>query len=208
MLTTNKELYHFWHEINDLLKKDTEKLYKKFMTKTFEEILKEDFFETPKMVFGFNEFVPMANAMNSKEIDFYEWCYIVIGEFIVKNKLRKKDLISPLYVKKIIKFCSVDETNKQKEFIRSFAERNKDDPFIEFSDAKVDIYEVNRDQKNELYEMVRRGELNCWHYIENFDKKFKVDESKVIDQKFSQFLRFMRIIKFNITRRKDNASST
>jgi hypothetical protein len=199
MQTTNKELYHFWQEFSKLIKKDTPAICKKFNKKTFVQVLKEDFFETPRMKNGYPDFIDMANAINSKEIDFNQWVLAMIGEFIA-GKLKKKNCLNPNYMKNVVKFYTVKEINHQRDLINKLSEdADSDCPFTEFSDAKFDLYQVNEQQKNKLYEMVRKGELNYWFFLEAEDNNcFKIDESKIIDQSFNQFLRLMHIIRQNI----------
>lgn len=199
MQTTNKELYHFWQEFSKLIKKDTPAICKKFNKKTFVQVLKEDFFETPRMKNGYPDFIDMANAINSKEIDFNQWVLAMIGEFIA-SKLKKKNCLNPNYMKNVVKFYTVKEINHQRALINKLSEDAASDyPFTEFSDAKFDLYQVNEQQKNKLYEMVRKGELNYWFFLEAEDNNcFKIDESKIIDQSFNQFLRLMHIIRQNI----------
>lgn len=199
MQTTSRELYHFWTEFSKLVKKDTPAAFRKFSKKTFEQVLKEDFFETPRMKNAFPDFIDMANAINSKEVDFKEWVLAMIGESIT-GKLKKKNILNPNYVKNVVKFYTVKEINRQRDLINKLSEEAAgDNPFTDFSDAKFDLYQVNEQQKNKLYELVRKGELNFWFYIEALDNKcFKVDESKIIDQSFSQFLRLLHIVRQNI----------
>lgn len=201
MQTTNKELNHFWTEFSKLANKDTPAAYRKFTKKTFEDVLKESFWETPRMKNGYPDFIDMANAINSKEIDFRHWVYAMIGEAIA-GKLKKKNCINPNYVKNIVKFYTVKEINRQRKLINDLSQASSDEsPFTEFSDAKFDLYQVDEHQKNKLYEMVRTGELNFWFYIEGLEtQKFKVDESKIIDQSFSKFMRLMHIVLQNIKR--------
>lgn len=208
MQTTNRELYHFWTEFSKLANKDTPAAYRKFAKKTFEEILKENFWETPRMKNAFPDFIDLANAINSKEIDFGHWVYAMIGDAI-KGKLRKKNCINPNYVKKIVKFYTVKEINQQREFINDLYKAHSSDesPFTEFTDAKFDLYKVDEHQKNKLYEMVKAGELNFWFYIEGLEtQKFKVDESKIIDQSFSKFMRLMHIVLHNIKKEHIHAN--
>lgn len=199
MQTTSKELHHFWTEISKLLKKDTPAAFRKFSKKTFEQVLKENFYETPRMKNAFPDYIDLANAINSKEVDFTEWVLAMIGESIT-GTLRKKNFISPNYVKKIVKFYTVKEINRQRDLINKMSdEAAGDNPFTGFSDAKFDLYQVNEQQKNKLYELVKNGELNFWFYIEAMDNnRFKIDESKIIDQSFSRFLRLLQIVRHNI----------
>ena len=182
MQTTNKELYHFWQEFSKLIKKDTPAICKKFNKKTFVQVLKEDFFETPRMKNGYPDFVDMANAINSKEIDFNQWVLAMIGEFIA-GKLKKKNCLNPNYMKNVVKFYTVKEINHQRDLINKLSEdADSDCPFTEFSDAKFDLYQVK-----------------YWFFLEAEDNNcFKIDESKIIDQSFNQFLRLMHIIRQNI----------
>lgn len=208
MKITTKQLYHFWWMFSRFIKpakdkktgllKDNKKIVKAFETTTFEGILNETYHETPNESMGYADYVEIANMINSGEITFRNWVYIMIGDFCQSGKVVKKNILSPTYVKKIVKLYTVNEINKQKSFINKLLEESAgDDPFTEFSDAKFDLYQVNTQQKNKLYELVKEGKLNFWFYLQALDNKFKIDETKC-DPDFYRFVRLMRITRQNI----------
>lgn len=204
MLTTNKELYHFWSLFSKLLKDEPPAVLRKFQKHSFAEIAKEKFWETPRMPNAYPPFTDLANFLNSKEVTFNEWVMLCVYDFIHEGKLRKKNLIDPNYLKKIVIFNNVKEINRQRELINAVSEKDvNDNPFAEFSDTKFDLYKVNDEQKNKLYEMVKSGELHFWFIIEALNNRsFTYDESKIEDPRYSRFLRLMQIIRRNIGKDK------
>lgn len=202
MQTTSKELYHFWSLFSKLLAKKTDPpaIVRKFMKKTFEEILKESFYETEKMKYGFVEFVDLANAINMKKISFTDWIYICIGDFIKDGSVKKKNIINLNYIQKVVKFYSVNGKQLQLEQINKLLEEAKakedENPFAAFTGNQFDLYKVNEKQKNKLYELIRNGTLSFWFWFDGIDNgKFTIDESKIDDPKYTRFLRLMQIVR-------------
>ena len=202
MLTTSKELYHFWTLFSKLLskKEDPEPIVRKFMKKSFEEILKEDFYETPNMAKGYIAFVDLANAISMKQFDFTDWIYICVGDFLRDGSVKKKNITNPSYVKKFIKFYSVNGKTEQREVINKLRMESEkqieDNPFAAFTGNQFDLYKVNEKQKNKLYELIRNGTLSFWFWFDGIDNhKFDIDETKIDDPDYFRFLRLMRIIR-------------
>ena len=108
MQTTSKELYHFWSLFSKLLakKEDPKPIVRKFEKKSFEEILKEPFFETKNMPKGYVAFIDLANAINMKKISFTDWIYICIGDFLRDGSVKKKNITNVNYLQKVVKFYS------------------------------------------------------------------------------------------------------
>lgn len=207
MQTTTKELYHFWSVFSKLLKDEPRAILKKFQTKSLVEILKENFYETPRMPNGYIDFIDIANGINTGKFTFEQWVYVIIQDFIRDGKVKKKNILNLNYLKKIFNLFTVNEINRQRDLINKLSEEaESDNPFTEFSDAKFDLYTVNEQQKNKLYELVKDGTLNFWFFINGLDtNKFKIDESKLADPSYSRFLRLMQIVRQNIGKNRRNS---
>ncbi len=201
MQTSSKELYHFWSLFSKLLKDEPPALRRKFEKLTLQEILKEEFFETPRMPNAYVDFIDVANGINNGKFTFDQWVYVIVQDFIRDGKVKKKNILNLNYLEKKFKLFTVNEINRQRDLINKLSEEaESDNPFTEFSDAKFDLYTVNEQQKNKLYELVKAGTLNFWFFINGLHtKKFKIDESKLADPAYSRFLRLMQIIKDNKT---------
>lgn len=202
MQTTSKELYHFWSLFSKLLgkKEDPKPIVRKFEKKTFEEILKESFFETRNMPKGYVAFIDLANAINMKKISFTDWIYICIGDFLRDGSVKKKNITNVNYLQKVVKFYSVNGKNLQLEVINSMLEEAKakeeENPFAAFTGDQFDLYKVNEKQKNKLYELIRNGTLSFWFWFDGIDNnKFAIDETKIDDPDYFRFLRLMRIVR-------------
>ncbi|WP_413854726.1 hypothetical protein [Candidatus Ruminimicrobium bovinum] len=200
MQTTSKELYHFWSLFSKLLNKKTDPpaIVRKFEKKSFEEILKESFYETANMPKGYVAFVDLANAINMKKLSFTDWIYICIGDFLKDGQVKKKNLLNLNYLQKNIKFYSVNGKQEQFTIINKMLEeaKAKEDPFAAFTGNQFDLYKVNDKQKNKLYELIRNGTLNFWFWFDGIDNnKFAIDETKIDDPDYFRFLRLMRIVR-------------
>lgn len=202
MQTTSKELYHFWSLFSKLLakKEDPKPIVRKFEKKSFEEILKEPFFETKNMPKGYIAFIDLANAINMKKISFTDWIYICIGDFLRDGSVKKKNITNVNYLQKVVKFYSVNGKNLQLEVINNMLEEAKakeeENPFAAFTGDQFDLYKVNEKQKNKLYELIRNGTLSFWFWFDGIDNnKFSIDETKIDDPDYFRFLRLMRIVR-------------
>jgi hypothetical protein len=202
MLTSSKELYHFWSLFSKLVgkKEDPEPIVRKFTKKSFEEILKEKFFETPNMSKGYIPFIDLANAINMKKISFDDWIYVMVGDFLRDGSVKKKNITNLNYLQKNCKFYSVNGKKLQEEVINKLLEESameaEEDPFAAFSGNQFDLYKVNEKQKNKLYELIRNGTLSFWFWFDGIDNgKFAIDETKIDDPEYFRFLRLMRIVR-------------
>lgn len=202
MLTSSKELYHFWSLFSKLVgkKEDPEPIVRKFTKKSFEDILKEKFFETPNMSKGYIPFIDLANAINMKKISFDDWIYVMVGDFLRDGSVKKKNITNLNYLQKNCKFYSVNGKKLQEEVINKLLEESameaEEDPFAAFSGNQFDLYKVNEKQKNKLYELIRNGTLSFWFWFDGIDNnKFAIDETKIDDPEYFRFLRLMRIVR-------------
>lgn len=166
---------------------------------TFRQILKEYFYETPRMPNAYVDFIDLANAINTNKFTFDQWIYVIVQDFVRDGKLKKKNLLNLNYLEKNFILFTVNEINRQYDLINNMSEEvESDDPFAAFSDAKFDLYTVNEQQKNKLYEMVKDGTLCFWFFMNGLaTDKFRIDESKIADPAYSRFLRLMQIIRQN-----------
>jgi hypothetical protein len=76
---------------------------------------------------------------------------------------------------------------------------NTEDVFAEFTQTKLDVYQVGEDQKNVLYEWIKSGKVNLIHFIIAWhDHKFEIDEKKITDEDYRMFVQYMKIIRHNM----------
>ena len=209
MEVTNSQLSNFWKELMLLLypKKDkklnipvfNKSNLKKFQKMSFEEILKSKFYKTKNSWRGDIHFTKLANEISSGRIDFYNWVYIVIGEYCKKQKKKKMDLINPQIIEKISILYTVEGINKQREMFNELieTEKSKNDHFMQYSENAFDLYKLDFEQKNKLYEWVRSGYINYYFYLEAMDVEFTIDETKC-SQEVYRFIKIMQIVKKNI----------
>lgn len=196
---TSAELYYFTKKLDDLFKMKKSSV-KKFETMTFEDILHEDYYETPKAHFGYSAFIDLANKINSGHLNFKNWVLMVIGEFIKTEKIKRKNITDIAFLDKIIKLYTVEKINSQRALINKLTvEARDEDFFASFSENSYDIYKVNNQQKNKLYEMIKNGELNYYFFIDGLEhNKFEIDIKKIDDPKYKTFVKLMQIIRHNI----------
>lgn len=197
-LMSSGELYHFYRELKELLKFKQSKI-NKFLKMRFGEILTERFYKTARFDDGAKVFIDITNEINSGTITFKEWVYIIIGEYIKTNKLLTvKNLTNFKNLKKYTIFYSVFETKRQIQMLNILSEQiEHSNSFENFSDEKKDVFSVNVKQKNLLYKMVKNGEVNFYCYLYFMNKKFYIDEKKIDDIEFLNFIKLMQIIKIN-----------
>lgn len=195
-------LYHLYQEIKGLTTKFSKSYRRKFLEKTFEEIAQENFFKTERMSFGANQFVDLANQINSGNLKLGNWVFAVFGEFIKKQKLITiKSMTELTSIEKMIKFYTINETKKQFDLINTIlAESNNVISIL--SKGKFDLYKVNEQQENKLYEMIRKGEVNFYFFVEAWEKgKFSIKEKKITNPEYKNFIYLMQIVRQNIKKR-------
>jgi hypothetical protein len=198
-------VYNLYRTIKNYLKHPTKGQYKKLMEKDFNYFTQFYYNNFSEWKFGAVYFVPLANALNCGKISIIELCSTFIGEFIIKNKTTTiKELNTIDKVKEFAKFYTVNETKKHFEYIKKLEEKlsNPDNVFDNFNENKNSVYQVNEQQKNMLYELVKEGKVNFFCFIFAWMKgKFEIDESKITDEDYKLFIQCMNIVRQNITRR-------
>lgn len=199
-------LYVFWKKLKALLTKFYGPTVKKWMANDFNTFLPDNAWDQdPKLLNPIIRFTDLANAMNSGVINFNTWVYMVIGEFVKTNKLMKeKDATDINKVQNFIKFYTVKATTEQaKDVINTIIASTGDDPFMEFSDSKVDLYKVDEEQKNKLYDLIKNGEVNFYFFIDAWNRnKFTINEKKIADPDYKHFIQLMQIVRQNIKKKE------
>ena len=118
-----------------------------------------------------------------------------------QKTLTQKQLNSIVLLENLNKFYTPFEMEKQREFINREIESsvNTEDVFAEFTQTKLDVYQVGEDQKNVLYEWIKSGKVNLIHFIIAWhDHKFEIDEKKITDEDYRMFIQYMKIIRHNM----------
>lgn len=195
-------LYNLYRELRKMLLNPTKGVVKKFTTNYFKYFTDFYYNKTKGWEKGANNFTTLANAINSGHFSLDAFCVIFIGYYIMKQKtLTQKQLNSIVLLEKLNKFYTPFEMEKQREFINSEIESsvNTEDVFAEFTQTKLDVYQVGEDQKNVLYEWIKSGKVNLIHFIIAWhDHKFEIDEKKITDEDYRMFVQYMKIIRHNM----------
>lgn len=198
-------VYNLYRTIKNFLKNPTKGQYNKLMEHDFNYFTQFYYNNMEKWSYGSRYFVPLANALNNGELSIIELCSTFIGEFIIQNKTTTiKNITTIANVKEFSKFYTINETKKQFEYIKEIEEKltNPDIVFDNFNENKNSVYQVNEQQKNMLYELVKEGKVNFFCFIHAWMKgKFEIDESKITDEDYKLFIQCMSIVRQNITRR-------
>lgn len=198
-------VYNLYRTLKNFLKHPTKGQYKKLMENDFNYFTQFYYNKTENWSQGAVNFIPLANALNNGELSIIELCSTFIGEFIIQNKTTTIKTINTIAkVKEFAKFYTINETKKQFEYIKEIEEKltNPDNVFDNFNENKNSVYQVNQQQKNMLYELVKEGKINFFCFIFAWMKgKFEIDESKIIDEDYKLFIQCMSIVRQNITRR-------
>jgi hypothetical protein len=87
---------------------------------------------------------------------------------------------------------------KQQEYIDCETKKSvdTDDVFAEFTQTKLDVYQVGEDQKNVLYDWIKSGKVNLINFIIAWKShKFEIDEKKINDEDYLKFIKCMKIIR-------------
>lgn len=201
----NKDgVYNLIRELHKFLKHPTPGQYKKFMENDFDYFTTHYYNKTPRWEDGAVHFITLANALNCGQITLLEVVAATIGKFVVEFKpLTVFEYNNIDKIKKIIKFYTILETKKHFEYIKKLEENEIDveDTFFEFTKNKIDVYKVNNQQENMLYDLVRAGKVNFYCFIYAWMKgKFEIDESKITDPDYKKFIQCMSIVRHNITK--------
>jgi len=104
----------------------------------------------------------------------------------------------------LLNFTLSLKQKKHFEYIKELEEKlsNPDNVFDNFNENKNSVYQVNEQQKNMLYELVKEGKVNFFCFVFAWMKgKFEIDESKITDEDYKLFIQCMNIVRQNITRR-------
>lgn len=202
----NKDgVYNLFRELREFIKKPTPSKYKKMLTNSFEWYTQHYYTGTPHWADGAITFIPLSNDLNSGQISLIAVCSAFIGNWILKNKLLTyKEVNEVDKIREIAKFYSVLETRKHFQYIEELEENSVDasDAFAEFTQNKINVYQVNAEQKNMLYDLVKDGKVNFFCYVFALMKgKFTVDENKITDPDFKLFYQCMNIVRQNITKK-------
>jgi hypothetical protein len=71
--------------------------------------------------------------------------------------------------------------------------------FADFTQTKLDVYQVGEDQKNILYEYIKSGKVNLIQFVIAWNnKKFEIDEKKITDEDYFRFIQYMKIVRHNM----------
>ena len=198
-------VYNLYRTIKNFLKNPTKGKYKNLMENDLNYFTQHYYNQCPNWDKGAVYFVPLANALNCGKVSIMELCSAFIGDFIIKNKTTTIKVITTIdNVKEFAKFYTVIETKKHFEYIKELEEKlsNPDNVFDNFNENKNSVYQVNEQQKNMLYELVREGKVNFFCFVFAWMKgKFEIDESKITDEDYKLFIQCMSIVRQNITRR-------
>jgi hypothetical protein len=195
-------MYALYRKLKEVLENPTPARVKKFTTNYFKYFTDFYFNKTKNWSTGANNFVNLTNAINSGHFSLDAFCVIFIGYYITKNKfITQKEMQHIDYLEKLNKFYTIFETQKQMEFLNKEMENSvdQDDVFADFTQTKLDVYQVGEDQKNILYEYIKSGKVNliqfviAWH-----NKKFEIDEKKITDEDYFRFIQYMKIVRHNM----------
>lgn len=199
---TKDGLYNLYRSLKDLLVNPTKGKVNKFTTNDFKHFTDYYYNRTAKWSDGANQFITLTNAINSGEFSLNAFCVIFIGYYIAKNKfITIKTINSIDKLKEFNKFYTEFEMRKQIEFINSKIETSvdADDVFADFTQTKLDVYKVGEDQKNILYDWIKSGEVNLIHFIIGWhNHKFEIDEKKITDEEYHNFIQYMKVIRHNM----------
>lgn len=202
MLDSNG-LYALYRRLKDVLLKPTPTKVKGFLAHPFEHYAE---FHGNGVSSAWNNgaanFVSLSNAINSGCFSLGAFCVIFIGHYITNSKLLTQKKLNDIhYLQELNRFYTPHEMQKQREHIVSKIEGSVDasDVFAEFTNKKLDVYSVDESQKNALYGMVKSGEINFIHFILAWHThKFEVDESKITDKEYHDFIQYMKIVRQNM----------
>lgn len=197
-------LYSLFRELKLFLRKPTPGKYKHLMENKFDYYLTH-YFKTPNWDKGANQYITLANALNSGNITLMEVVSACIGKYILKFKqLTNSEFNSIDKIKEFARFYTIKETKAHFEYIRKLNEElSKDRESIEgFTENKINVYQVNEEQKNTLYDLIREGKVNFYCFIYAWEKgKFEIDEKKITDENYLHFIHCMSIVRQNITKK-------
>lgn len=200
-------LYNLFRTLSDMLRKPTNGKYKKFEEHDFEWFTKHYYSNTPNWNKGAECFIPLANAINSGRFSLISVCAAYIGNWILQDKpVTIKTLNTIDKIDNFTKFYSVLETQKHFQYIKEkeIESINIDDfdMLSGFYENKNNVYQVNEEQKNTLYEFIKEGKINffCFIYAQ-MQHKFEIDENKITDPKYLTFIKCMSIVRQNITKK-------
>ena len=198
-------VYNLFRELHKFLKHPTPGVYKKFMQNDLDYFTTHYYDKTPRWSEGANNYITLANALNSGQIKLLEVVAATIGKYVIEFKhLTNYEYNNIDRIKILIKFYTILETKKHFEYIKKLEENTIDveDTFFEFTKNKIDVYKVNEEQKNMLYDLVREGKVNFFCFIYAWMKgKFDIDESKITDPDYKKFIQCMSIVRHNITKK-------
>ena len=195
-------MYALYRKLKDMLVNPTPSKVKDFLDHPFKYHTEHYYNATKNWSSGASNFVTLANAINSGHFSLDAFCVIFIGYYITQSKLlTQKTMNSIDKLQELNKFYTPFEMKKQMEYINKKIEDSvdTDDVFADFTQTKLDIYSVGEDQKNTLYEMIKSGEVNLIHFVIAWhDHKFEVDEKKITDKDYKNFIQYMKIIRQNM----------
>lgn len=198
-------VYNLFRELRSFITKPTPSKYKKMLNNSFDWYTQHYYDKTPRWADAAVGFISLSNAINSGQLSLISVVSAFIGATVVQNKPITNKVLNDIdKVKEISKFYSVLETKNHFQYIQELEENSvdADDAFAEFTQNKINVYQVNAEQKNMLYELVKDGKVNFFCYVYALMKgKFIVDETKITDPDFKLFYQCMNIVRQNITKK-------
>lgn len=125
-------------------------------------------------------YVELANLLNSGTINIRMLDLYFLGEFVRTNSFPNINVFNNLLrLKSVIGFYnSTDITLQINKIIEKSNESNS--KFAKFTKTDKSVFELDANQTNILYDMLKRGEINVYVYAYFMkNKKFVIDYTKL-----------------------------
>lgn len=170
------------------------KLWQSFLTKSTDEILAEGYFRTPGMANGASQFTDVANNINSGVFSLSNYLISICVEYMITEKFPTlKSCAQVDKRREFFIFSNRREVIDQSNWLREKVTKENEGLFA-FSKPYT-LFEVDGEQKNEIYKLIKSNNINPEFYIRGLEaKKFSIDESKIQDKEYMRFVNMAKII--------------
>lgn len=170
------------------------KAWMSFQTKSIDEILAEGYFRTPGMQNGAMQFTDVANNISSGVFSLADYLISIIVEKMITEKFPTLKSCGQVDKRReFFIFSNRREVIDQSNWLREKVAKENEGLFA-FSKPYT-LFEVDEEQKNEIYKLIKSNNINPEFYIRGFGaKKFQIDESKIQDKEYMKFVKLTKII--------------
>lgn len=190
---------HIYVLVKDLIslsktKTYTTKMWQKFLTKKLDDIVAEGYYITPNINLSGSQFCEVANNINSGVFHLSDYLIsICVEQMLSEKNLTLKSCSQVEKRKKFFIFYARKEIQDQAQWLKEKVAKENEGLFL-FS-KQYTLFELESDQTNEIYKLIKSNNINPEFYIRGLEtKKFIIDESKIQDKEYMRFVMWAKVI--------------